>query len=131
VVDRRVAAGHGEGEVGGDQLEHLARSAPVEGDVAEDGRVVHPSGQRAGLLSDLRGMPGDGGVTRIAADEINIRVLPIQLAGHVQDNDTPRLRQAFSDGAANSLRRAGHDKRRSGAHGCPPRVAGLSGLLSP
>jgi hypothetical protein len=71
-------------------------------------------------------MPGNGGVTGVAADKTNIRVLPIQLGGHVQDNDTPGPRQALSDGAANSLRRASHDKRWSGAHGCPPRVAELS-----
>jgi hypothetical protein len=71
-------------------------------------------------------MPGNGGVTGVAADKTNLRVLPIQLGGHVQDNDTPGPRQALSDGAANPLRRASHDKRWSGAHGCPPRVAELS-----
>jgi hypothetical protein len=32
--------------------------------------------------------------------------------------DPAVTRQALSDGAANSLRRASHDKRWSGAHGC-------------
>jgi hypothetical protein len=63
-----VAAGQGEGEVGGSQVEHLARSGVAEGGVAEDGCVVYPSGQRPGLLSDFRSMPGDGGVTGVAAD---------------------------------------------------------------
>lgn len=49
----------------------------------------------------------------------------------IQDDDMPGLRQALSDGAANPLGRAGHDKAGRVLTGSHPRVAELSGLLPP
>jgi ribosome modulation factor len=110
------AAGHRECEVERYQLQQLGRRNVVKRRVAEDGRIVHPAGERSGSLSRIGGATRDGFIAGVAGHSRDLWMLacPRQRLGvHVNDHHLTLCCEPRCDRSTEPAGAAGHD---IGAH---------------